>query len=101
MGDVEAGMGVDMGDYDNDLSPDLFVTNFQWETNTLYRNLGDGTFLDETYIAGLGKGSIPYLSWGTRFCDFNNVVGNSSIGINSVTFSKDAVLAMDAKTSKR
>ena len=71
-GDVEAGMGVDMGDYDNDLSPDLFVTNFQWETNTLYRNLGDGTFLDETYIAGLGKGSIPYLSWGTRFCDFNN-----------------------------
>ena len=34
-GDVEAGMGVDMGDYDNDLYPDLFVTNFQWETNTL------------------------------------------------------------------
>ncbi len=71
-GDVEAGMGVDMGDYDNDLSPDLFVTNFQWETNTLYRNFGDGTFLDETYVAGLGKGSIPYLSWGTKFCDFNN-----------------------------
>ena len=27
-GDVEAGMGVDMGDYDNDGDPDLFVTNF-------------------------------------------------------------------------
>ena len=71
-GDVEAGMGVDMGDYDNDLYPDLFVTNFQWETNTLYKNLGDDTFIDETFLAGLGKGSIPYLSWGTRFFDVDN-----------------------------
>lgn len=71
-GDVEAGMGVDMGDYDNDLYPDLFVTNFQWETNTLYKNLGDGSFVDETFLAGLGKGSIPYLSWGTRFFDVDN-----------------------------
>ncbi len=71
-GDVEAGMGVDMGDYDNDLYPDLFVTNFQWETNTLYKNLGDGTFIDETFLAGLGKDSIAYLSWGTHFFDFDN-----------------------------
>ncbi len=71
-GDVEAGMGVDMGDYDNDRYPDLFVTNFQWETNTLYKNLADGTFVDETFMAGLGKGSIPYLSWGTRFFDYDS-----------------------------
>jgi len=71
-GDVEAGMGVDMGDYDNDGYPDLFVTNFQWETNTLYKNLGDGSFVDETLLAGLGKGSIPYLAWGTRFFDVDN-----------------------------
>ncbi|NKB66501.1 MAG: hypothetical protein GKR89_05530 [Candidatus Latescibacteria bacterium] len=68
-GEVEAGMGVDMGDYDNDGQPDLFVTNFQWETNTLYRNLGGGDFVDDTFISGLGKSSIPYLSWGTRFFD--------------------------------
>ena len=71
-GDVEAGMGVDMGDYDNDGNPDLFVTNFQWETNTLYKNLGDGTFVDETFLAGLGKDSIAYLAWGTRFFDVDN-----------------------------
>jgi hypothetical protein len=71
-GDVEAGMGVDMGDYDNDGYPDLFVTNFQWETNTLYKNLGDGSFVDETFLAGLGKGSIPHLAWGTRFFDADN-----------------------------
>ena len=71
-GDVEAGMGVDMGDYDNDGDPDLFVTNFQWETNTLYKNLGDGTFVDETFPAGLGKDSVAYLAWGTRFFDADN-----------------------------
>ncbi|MEE2657172.1 MAG: CRTAC1 family protein [Candidatus Latescibacterota bacterium] len=71
-GDVEAGMGVDLADYDGDLLPDLLVTNFQWETNTLYRNLGDGTFVDESFNAGLGRSSIPYLSWGTRLVDFDN-----------------------------
>lgn len=71
-GDVEAGMGVDMGDADNDGWPDLFVTNFQWETNTFYRNLGDATFVDETFSSGLGKGSIPYLSWGTKLVDLDN-----------------------------
>lgn len=71
-GDVEAGMGVDMGDYDNDGDYDLFVTNFQWETNTLYKNLGDGSFVDETFLAGLGKDSIAYLAWGTRFFDVDN-----------------------------
>lgn len=71
-GKVSAGMGVDMGDYDGDGQLDLFVTNFQWETNTLFRNNADGTFVDQTYDANLGKDSIPYLSWGTRIFDFDN-----------------------------
>jgi hypothetical protein len=71
-GDVEAGMGVHLADYDGDLLPDLLVTNFQWETNTLYRNVGGATFLDETFNAGFGKSSIPFLSWGTRLFDVDN-----------------------------
>ena len=71
-GDVEAGMGVHLADYDGDMLPDLLVTNFQWETNTLYRNVGGATFLDETFNAGFGKSSIPYLSWGTQFFDVDN-----------------------------
>ncbi len=34
-GRAEAGMGVDAGDFDNDGDPDLLVTNFSRETNTL------------------------------------------------------------------
>ncbi len=71
-GDVEAGMGVHLADYDGDLLPDLLVTNFQWETNTLYRNIGGAAFLDETFNAGFGKSSIPFLSWGTQLFDVDN-----------------------------
>ena len=71
-GEVEAGMGVDMDDYDNDLHPDLFITNFQWESNTLFHNLGDGSFIDDTFNSGLGSPSIPFLAWGNQFFDYDN-----------------------------
>ncbi len=45
------GMGVAVGDYDNDGDPDLFVTRV--DAYTLYRNRGDGTFEDATAAAGL------------------------------------------------
>lgn len=48
------GMGVVVGDYDNDGDPDLYVNNFG--PNILYRNNGDRTFTDVTAEAGVGRG---------------------------------------------
>jgi hypothetical protein len=46
------GMGVAVGDYDNDGYEDLFVTGFGG--NHLYHNNGNGTFTDVTAKAGVG-----------------------------------------------
>jgi hypothetical protein len=51
VGHVGYGMGVAVGDYDNDGYQDLYVTNFG--PNVLYHNNGDGTFTDVTREAGV------------------------------------------------
>lgn len=71
-GKEQAGMGVAIGDFNFDAKPDIFVTNFSDDTNTLYQNDGKGFFSDVTFQAGLGESSLKFLSWGTEFVDFDN-----------------------------
>jgi hypothetical protein len=70
-GKEQAGMGTTVGDFDGDGHLDIFKTNFSDDTSTLYRNLGDGSFEDATFAAGLGL-HTQYLGWGTMFFDFDN-----------------------------
>lgn len=72
LGHTHAGMGIDWGDYDRDGRLDLFVTTFRNEEKTLYRNIGDGTFLDMALRTGLSETLQPWISWGTRFLDYDN-----------------------------
>ncbi len=65
-------MGVDCGDYDNDGWLDFFVTTYQGELPTLYKNLGRGLFEDVTVQANAGASVIPYINWGCGFVDFDN-----------------------------
>ena len=56
------GMGVAVGDYDNDGYEDLFVTSYGG--NRLYHNNGDGTFTDVTAKAGVeGAGWSTSAAW--------------------------------------
>ncbi|HUQ93475.1 MAG TPA: CRTAC1 family protein [Bryobacteraceae bacterium] len=70
-GRPQAGMGTEIADYDGDGRPDIFVTNFALELNTLYRNLGKLLFEDFSEAAGLSSGLEP-LGFGTRLFDFDN-----------------------------
>lgn len=49
------GMGVTVGDYDNDGFRDVFITNFG--SNALFHNNGDGSFTNVTKEAGLEGGN--------------------------------------------
>ena len=71
-GHADAGMGVDFGDSDLDGDPDLFVTNFAYETNTLYRNDGQGQFRVATQHFGLATPSHRPLGFGTKFLDYDH-----------------------------
>ena len=71
-GEAQGSMGIALGDYDDDEDPDILVTNFWEETNTLYRNDGGELFTDVSFAARLGLESFPYLAWGTEFFDYDN-----------------------------
>jgi hypothetical protein len=70
-GKPQAGMGVSAADYDMDGNLDIVKTNFAGDTPSLYRNVGNATFEDTTFTAGLGK-HTQYLGWGCGFFDFDN-----------------------------
>src|SRR5207253_2333610 len=68
-GERQAYMGVDADDLDGDGRPDLFVTAFSRETDTLFHNAGRCQFVDVTHGSGVGPPSWWPLGFGTCFLD--------------------------------
>ena len=71
-GKTYAGMGIDVGDYDNDGYMDVFITTLSNETYPLYHNDRDLSFTYVTNSAGVGQITLLYSGWGTRFIDADN-----------------------------
>lgn len=71
-GASEAGMGVNACDYDNDGRMDLYVTNYSFEMDGLYKNQGKNFFTYESTRSGIGAPTLIPLGFGTRFADFDN-----------------------------
>ena len=71
-GRATASMGIATGDYDSDGLPDLFVTNFSLEINSLFHNDGDGFYTMTTFETGLADPSFSQLGFGTQFLDADN-----------------------------
>ena len=71
-GKAEAGMGVDAADYDGDGRLDLYLTHLDFEFDRLYRNQGDGSFEDATFLGKIGYQTFGVSGFGTRFIDYDN-----------------------------
>ena len=71
-GREQAGMGLAVGDYDNDGRVDFHVTNFSDDSNALYHNDGDDKLHRRDVSGRTGEVTIPFLGWGTSFLDFDN-----------------------------
>ena len=66
-----SGMGVAVGDFDNDGSLDIVRTNFTDQVTSVYRNNSDGTFTDVSLRTGLGV-NTRFLGFGVGLIDYDN-----------------------------
>jgi hypothetical protein len=81
------GMGVAVGDYDNDGDPDLFLNALG--PDRLYRNRGDGTFEDVTNAAGV---SDPAFGSSATFLDYDRDGWLDLFVCNYVVWTPEGVL---------
>ena len=70
-GKARAGMGVDVGDFENSGRPGIAITNFDNEMVGLYRSASAGQFDDVSLAAGVGGPSKTTLGFGCGFADLD------------------------------
>ncbi len=68
-GKARAGMGVDIGDFENSGKPGVAITNFDNEMIGLYRLNAPGLFDDVSILSGVGAASRNSLGFGCMFLD--------------------------------
>ena len=89
----QAGMGVGVGDYDNDGRLDLIKTNFSGDYPNLYRNAGNWVFEDLVIRAGLAV-NPQYVAWGVGMADLDNDGLSDILQVNGHVYPEiDAVAA--------
>jgi hypothetical protein len=70
-GKARAGMGVDIGDFENSGRPGIAITNFDNEMVGLYRSSAAGTFDEVSIASGVGGPSKTTLGFGCGFADLD------------------------------
>jgi len=92
-GAPQATMGIAIGDVSGNGMPDVFTTNFMYDTNTLHVNLGDLIFEDRTSTYGLQIDGRPFLSWATCLYDFDHDADEDLVFFNGHIYPEDVCAA--------
>ena len=96
-----AGMGIAICDFHHTGRFSIHVTNFEDQSNSLFRNDGNMTFTDVAYAARIGQVTIPYLGWGTGCADFDNDGWSDLFVANGHVYPQVDALAAGAKYRQR
>ncbi len=82
LGDGGDGMGVAIGDYNNDSFFDIYVTNiFSRHANPLFTNLSNRGFTDKAVEMGVDNSGW---GWGTHFLDYDHDGDEDLFAVNGV-----------------
>ena len=71
-GRYDGSMGVDVGDFDGNGRPSIWVTNYQGDLHSLYHNLGREIFQHKSRLTGVAALGQHYVGFGTGFVDADN-----------------------------
>ena len=69
--EADGSMGVDLGDFNNDGLPDLWVANYERQAFALYRNEGSGLFQHVSSVSGITSVGQGFVGFGTVVRDFD------------------------------
>ena len=69
-GEATVSMSVDFADYNGDELLDLFISDDNY--CSLYQNLGNGVFSDQSYASGISVASGQFVGWSSSFLDYDN-----------------------------
>jgi hypothetical protein len=69
-GEATVSMSVDFADYNGDEKLDMFVSDDNY--CSLYENLGNGLFSDNSYASGIAVASGQFVGWSSSFLDYDN-----------------------------
>lgn len=84
-GEAASGMGIGVGDYDNDAREDLFVVNFSGQAKSVFHNMGHGLFQGASAQSNIASTSLQFLGFGLESFDYDLdgwkdlVVGNGHV----------------------
>ncbi len=69
-GEATVSMSVDFADFNGDELLDIFISDDNY--CSLYENLGNGLFNDNSYASGISVASGQFVGWSSSFLDYDN-----------------------------